>query len=88
MDTMCVFYLIQYTCTRTITILCYAEGEEGGEGSAPEQDETLLDSWIKELESGIKGMADLAGVPSEVSNMYTLRCACTSHVCGALDPRG
>ncbi len=25
-------------------------------------DETLLDSWIKELESGIQGMSDLMGI--------------------------
>ena len=36
-------------------------------GSPPEQDESLLENWIKELESGIKGMADVAGVPAEVS---------------------
>ena len=53
-------------------------------GSPVEQDETLLDNWIKELESGIQGMADLTGVPAEVSNIL-----CIVHVqsevglCGA-----
>ncbi len=30
-------------------------------------DEILLDSWIKELESGIQGMADLMGIDPEPS---------------------
>jgi hypothetical protein len=41
-------------------------------GSPGEQDESLLDNWIKELESGIQGMADLTGAPAEVNNMHTL----------------
>ena len=45
---------------------CDAEGEEDAKGSPVEQDDSLLDNWIKELESGIKGMADVAGVATEV----------------------
>ena len=45
----------------------YVEGEGDAKGSPVEQDETLLDNWIKELESGIQGMADLTGVPAEVN---------------------
>ncbi len=41
-------------------------------GSPGEQDESLLDNWIKELESGIQGMADLTGAPAEVNNVHTL----------------
>ena len=52
--------------------LSFAEGEADVKGSPGEQDESLLDNRIKELESGIKGMADLTGAPAEVSNMNTL----------------
>ena len=56
----------------TCSSLSSAEGEADVKGSQGEQDESLLDNWIKELESGIKGMADLTGAPAEVSSMYTL----------------
>lgn len=49
----------------------FAEGEANVKGSPGEQDESLLDNWIKELESGIKGMADLTGAPAEVSVVYS-----------------
>lgn len=44
-------------------------------GSPGEQDESLLDNWIKELESGIKGMADLTGAPAEVIDTHTHTCS-------------
>ena len=41
-----------------------------GENKPPEpgKDEVLLESWIKELEQGIKGMSDLAGPTPPVSS--------------------
>ena len=66
----------------------YEENEEdtsgSGEGDAEEGEgalevkgeETLLDSWIKELETGMKGMAELAGLGTgeTVSCIRVLAC--------------
>ena len=41
-------------------------GGVGGGGGIGQEGE-LLDSWIKELESGIQGMSEVAGVADEVS---------------------
>ena len=42
-------------------------GGGGGVGGGSGQEGELLDSWIKELESGIQGMSEVAGVADEVS---------------------
>ena len=42
------------------------EGATGGEGGMGGEG-AMLDSWIKELESGIKGMSGVAGGTTEVS---------------------
>ena len=53
-------------------------GSGSGEGEAEEGvggmgEKTLLDSWIMELETGMKGMAEVAGLgPTEVSSIRVL----------------
>ena len=58
--------IVNYVHVSLLLPCAEAEAEAGEKGSPPEQDESLLDNWIKELESGIKGMEDVAGVPAEV----------------------
>ena len=68
-----VVNMIWYGLTLYLCPLPHAEGEVGEKDSPPtEQDELLLDNWIKELESGIKSMAEIAGAPAEVSQMDVL----------------
>lgn len=64
-----LFYFVAFICCSSWS---FTGGEVDVKGSPGEQDESLLDNWIKELESGIKGMADLTGAPAEVINTHTL----------------
>ena len=41
-------------------------------GPIMHQDEALLDNWIKELESGIKGMAEVAGMAGQKTSLVSL----------------
>ncbi len=41
-------------------------------GADTNQEEAMLENWIKELEQGIKGMSDVVGLPEEASTVsYT-----------------